>query len=144
MDQRDRFQTIMTTHKHLIKTLTKEWTAYDGEINQSQLFILKSLNRDGPQKISQLAEQICVTAAAVTCASEKLISDGYARRKGEEKDRRVVYLEISDKGKQLVEETMKKHEELTARVFHGLSDEDVNHLQRIFNHMLDNLSRLKS
>jgi DNA-binding MarR family transcriptional regulator len=138
----------MTEHKELLQLfysvlskMKKEWSKELAGINHSQYLILKTLNNSGPQKASELSEVTQITPGAITGASDKLVSEGYAMRRGAEKDRRVVYLEITDKGKQLIESTIESQNIIVAKFFKGLPDEDINHLIRIYNRILDNLDR---
>ncbi|WP_066633723.1 MarR family winged helix-turn-helix transcriptional regulator [Desulfolucanica intricata] len=123
-----------------LKKMKKEWTKqFEHAITPSQFFILKTLKHSGPRKATELAEVVQMTPGAITGASDKLVSEGYAERKGAKEDRRVVYLEITDKGKEFVESMIEKQKNVTARFFEGLSDEDINHLIRIYKQILHNL-----
>jgi DNA-binding MarR family transcriptional regulator len=125
---------------NILKKMKKEWTKQlEHGLNPSQYFILKTLKHSGPRKATELAELILMTPGAITGASDKLVSEGYAERKGAEEDRRVVYLEITDKGKEFVESMIEKQKILTAKFFEGLSDEDINHLFRIYQKIAHNL-----
>ena len=124
----------------VLKKMGKEWNKQlKPGINHSQFLILKTLNYSGPQKATDLAESIQMTPGAVTGASDKLVSEGYAERKGTPGDRRVVYLEITAKGKQLVESMIEEHKKVTEKFFEGLSEEDIDHLIRIYHKILSNL-----
>jgi len=81
------------------------------------------------------------TPGAITSATDKLVAEGYAERKGDKEDRRVVYLEITEKGKKLVESLSQAQNNITIRFFQGLPDEDIQHLIRIYNKISDNLEQ---
>lgn len=138
----------MTEHEELLKLfyyilkrLKKEWSNQLQGINYSQYLILKNLSRSGPQKAVQLAELTRITPGAITCATDKLVAEGYAERKGDKEDRRVVYLEITDKGKEFIESTIQEQNKVAMKFFQGLPDEDIQHLIRIYNRILDNLEQ---
>jgi DNA-binding MarR family transcriptional regulator len=127
---------------NILRKMKKEWIKqFNNGLNPSQYLILKTLKNFGPQKAAELAEVIQMTPGAVTGASDKLVSEGYAERKGAEGDRRVVFLEITDKGKHLVEALIEKQKKVTEKFFDGLSDEDINHLIRIYSQISNNLDR---
>lgn len=133
---------LMELFYNVLRKMKKEWIKqFNNGINPSQYLILKTLNQCGPQKAAELAGVIQMTPGTVTGASDKLVSEGYAKRKGAEGDRRVVYLEITDKGKHLTEALIEKQKRVTERFFDGLSDEDINHLIRIYSHISNNLDR---
>jgi len=125
----------------ILRKIKREWHKQLHEISPSQYMILKTLNKYGTQKATDLAEAIQMTPGAVTGASDKLVSEGYAERKGATEDRRVVYLEITDKGKIHLESIIRNQNRVTAKVFEGLSDEDVHHLMRIYHILSTNLER---
>jgi DNA-binding MarR family transcriptional regulator len=138
----------MTEHEELIqlfysilKKMKKEWNNQLQGINHSQYLILKNLNHSGPQKALQLAELTHITPGAITSATDKLVLEGYAERKGAKEDRRVVYLEITNKGKELVESLAQEQNKVTMKFFQGLPDEDIQHLIRIYNKISDNLEQ---
>lgn len=133
---------LLELFSNILKKMKKEWTKQlEHELSPSQYFILKTLKHSGPQKATELAEVIQMTPGAITGASDKLVSEGYAERKGARDDQRVVYLEITDKGKEFVESMIEKQKIVTAKFFEGLSDEDINHLIRIYQQIAHNLDR---
>jgi DNA-binding MarR family transcriptional regulator len=134
-------QELLEQFNNTLKKMKKEWNKQFKEVNHSQFQILKILACDGPQKATELAETLQMTPGAITGASDKLVSKGYAERKGSVGDRRVVYMEITDKGKQLLKSMIEKQISVTAKFFEGLSDEDANHLIRIYRQISNNLDR---
>lgn len=132
-------QELLEQFNNVLKKMKKEWLKQFKEVNYSQYHILKNLAGGRPQKITCLAGSLQMTPGAITGASNKLISKGYVVRKGAAGDRRIVYLEITDKGRQLLESMSDKQLNVTAKFFEGLSDEDVSHLIRIYRKISHNL-----
>lgn len=127
---------------NILRRMKKEWhKELQHGINPSQYLILKTLKHSGPQKANELAEAIQMTPGAITGASDKLVSEGYAERKGAMKDRRVVYLEITDQGEHILESMIENQKKATERFFEGLSDEDISHLIRIYHQISNNLDQ---
>jgi len=112
-------------------------------ISGSQGTILFHLNSAGPQKFSALADRLCITPGAVTSLSDKLISAGFAERKRDEEDRRVIYLEITEEGRELVKKLKKDIKDVVKTFFEGVSDEDLEHLTRIYKQILRNINELE-
>lgn len=133
---------LLDLFANVLKKMKKHWAKQlEYGINPSQYFILKTLKRSGPRKATELAELVQMTPGAITGASDKLVAEGYAKRKGAKDDRRVVYLEITNKGKEYVEFMIEKQKLVTAKFFEGLSEEDINHLIRIYQQIAYNLDR---
>ena len=76
-------------------------------------------------RMSELADALQLTAGAVTSASDKLIERGYVERLRDEKDRRVVYLEITDKGRETMAELRKRGRQTMKTVFAHLTEEEL-------------------
>ncbi len=125
----------------ILKRMRKEWNNQIQGINRTQFLILKCLHNSGPQKAAQLAEVTQTTPGAITCATDKLVMEGYAERKGDKEDRRVVYLEITEKGKGFIESLFREQNNVTVKFFQGLPEEDIQHLIRIYNKISENLDQ---
>ncbi|MFT9848818.1 MarR family winged helix-turn-helix transcriptional regulator [Aneurinibacillus sp. REN35] len=126
------------------RKVAAEWhKRLDQLISGSQSMILRMLEVSGPQKVSTLAERLCITPGAVTSLSDKLISCGYATRKRDTVDRRVVNLEITEKGRTILRQYRKEVKSTVEYFFAGLSDEDIDHLTRIYQQVLKNIDTQK-
>ncbi len=135
------YEKLIKLFYYILKRMKKEWNNQLQGINYSQYLILKSLVHSGPQKAAHLTEVTQLTPGAITSATDKLVAEGYTERKGDKEDRRVVYLEITEKGKELVESLAQEQNNVTIRFFQGLPEEDIQHLIRIYNKISNNLEQ---
>lgn len=123
------------------RNVSVEWQKrLDQLVSSSQATILKSLEVNGPQNATSLAERLRITPGAVTSLSDKLISSGYAQRSKNANDRRVVLLEITDQGREILQQFKVENKNVVNQLFSGLPEEDINHLIRIFQHVLNNIA----
>ncbi|MEC0244934.1 MarR family winged helix-turn-helix transcriptional regulator [Paenibacillus chitinolyticus] len=128
--------------RQLLRKMSNEWTKYvDRSFSKSQFLILEKLVKEGPQKVSSLAEALFITAGAITGMSDKLIAGGYAERIRTEEDRRVVFLDVTDKGREMVKVMSEYRLGIIKRMMQGLTDDDMTNMSRIFAHMIDNLDK---
>ncbi|MEF2965011.1 MarR family transcriptional regulator [Paenibacillus sp. M1] len=143
MVERETLLEVTTMFRILIKGITQKWNKLGGNYNLSfpQFKMLHVLLQSGPQKVSNLAEKLGLTSAAITGLTDRLIVEGYAKRDRTEEDRRVVFISITDKGKDTLKKILSDHEESTKTIFTSLEDEEVMHLKRIFTIMIDNLEK---
>lgn len=141
--QREMLLEVTTMFGALLKGFSQKWNKLGAEYNLSfpQFKMLHFLNRTGPQKVSQLADTLGLTSAAITGITDRLLVEGYVERERAVKDRRVVFITITEKGTNLLQEITENHEEATQTIFNTLGDEDIKHLKRIFTAMLDNLEK---
>jgi DNA-binding MarR family transcriptional regulator len=111
----------------------------DPLVSGSQALILRILDVNGPQKVSAIASRLDITPGAVTSLCDKLIACGYANRKRDTEDRRVVHLEITDQGREILLMYKAEMKRAVEELFHGVSEEDVSHLVRIYKQVLKNI-----
>ncbi|MVP02552.1 MarR family transcriptional regulator [Paenibacillus lutrae] len=129
-----------TAFRQLLRKMSNEWTkCVDRSFSKSQFLILEILSKEGPQKISSLADALFITAGAVTGMSDKLIASGFSERIRTEEDRRCVYLAITEEGRQMVASMGAYRHNIIERMLQGLTDEDMSNMTRIFSHMINNL-----
>lgn len=127
------------------RNVSVEWQKrLDRLVSGSQAAILRSLAINGPQNASALAERLRITPGAVTSLSDKLISRGYAHRNRDANDRRVVLLEITDQGREILQQFKEENKNIVKQLFSGLPEEDIDHLIRIYQHVLANNSAGKA
>ncbi|RKN87035.1 MarR family winged helix-turn-helix transcriptional regulator [Paenibacillus ginsengarvi] len=132
--------------KSLIKRMSQLW---NGRMNDSysitltQFRTLYILNTKGPQKAAELADILCVTSGAITGLADKLIAKQFIQRQRSEEDRRVVYLSITDQGKEMIGLLLEEQKEVMSLVFKGMHEDDVAHLKRLFMFMLDNIEQFE-
>ena len=107
----------------------------------SQSHIMYLLNQDGPQKMSELAQAIHLSNGAVTAASDQLIEHGYITRIHDEKDRRIVRLDLTVKGKETLDHLEKEGRDILAQVFHEATDEDIERMYTIFKQAIHHLDQ---
>ncbi|GIQ68544.1 MarR family transcriptional regulator [Xylanibacillus composti] len=112
-------------------------------LSGSQALILQKLHKEGQQKISQLASHLDITTGAVTGLCDKLIASGYVSRQRAQSDRRVVYIDITDAGKEALQRVSALRREIVEEFFAGLSEEEIRSLIHIFEKVLFNLQRKK-
>jgi len=76
------------------------------QLGLSELKILNELDKIGPCKMSDLSDALVVTMGGLTPHVDKLVEKGLVRRfRDEERDRRLVLVEITDQGQRLLKET---------------------------------------
>lgn len=114
------------------------------DASNGQIGILFYLNAVDSASQDELAKAVEIDKTTVTRAIQKLESSGYIERKRDVTDHRINRVALTELGKQ-------HHDALKAAsivwqdtLTHGLSDEDLCHLERLMNHMCDNVRRMKS
>lgn len=116
---------------------------FDHHFPGSQAYILFVLEKKERQKMTELADALNLTPGAVTSSSNKLIANEFIRRVRDEEDRRVVYLEITEKGKKALNGLRQEGRKAIKAIFSGLTESDIKTLVRIFEHAEENMNNLR-
>jgi DNA-binding MarR family transcriptional regulator len=133
---------VAAMFRSLLKSMSHEWnknSAKQYNLTFPQFQVLYALKLRGPQKVSELAEMLGLTSPAITSLTDKLLASGYVNRERAENDRRVVYTSITEKGMSTIGQIVEDQQEIITVFFEMLSEEDVQHLRRIFSLMLLNI-----
>lgn len=103
------------------------------------MLILQKIMRDGEQRLGDLAEKMDFTSGAITALCDKLEAAGYTVRRRKEDDRRTVLLDITAKGRQMLE----RHHNIGARcitlLFAGFTAEELEQHAQYFERIIANL-----
>lgn len=126
----------------MLRLMSKKWmlewnkTKLSG-ISPTHAAILRILETKGPQKPTSLAAELFVTTGGITGLTDKLVEAGYVQRSRDEEDRRLVFLEITEQGKELLQEVIKLKREQENRIFSVLSDEEIDTLHGLYRRLAD-------
>lgn len=77
-------------------------------LSMPQFSILMQLHHKGSFGMSQISEKFDITAAAASQLTEKLVQGGYIERAEDPSDRRAKVLQLTAKGKDLIEAGFKE------------------------------------
>jgi DNA-binding MarR family transcriptional regulator len=95
----DRYIAVSLSVEKKAGALVKDQIGSD--LTNDQHFTLRYINQVGTCTSSELAEVFDVQKSAITAIIQRLWEKGLIQRTRDEKDRRVVYLTLTDKGKEL-------------------------------------------
>ena len=135
----------MTSHKigKLAQTMYAEY-----DLNKSQSMILFQLHRDGricqtQGRISQkeLAQKLNVSAPSITSMIQKMEKSGYIVRNVDEKDQRMMRLDLTEKGQACIEHVKAIAEKMDEIAFTGISPEEKMLLRRILFQICENVEK---
>ena len=74
--------------------------------------------------MSELAEHLLVSRAAVTGLVDKLVKTGFVKRKFSCEDRRIIMISLTEKGKIVISKIKKQFNSLLVSAFNKLSSEE--------------------
>lgn len=92
--------------------------------NPTDFAVLEMLYHKGPQPIQQIGSKLLLQSGNVTYVIDKLERNGYLRRHPCAKDRRVIYAEMTDEGRNIMERVMPSQVDTLCRALSGLTCEE--------------------
>ena len=90
-------------------------------LSMTEFAVLEVLSHKGPLRLGEIRDRILLTGASTTYVVKKLEERGLMRRRGCPEDSRVVFGELTAKGKALIEEVFPAHVDLLQEAMGGLS-----------------------
>ncbi|MBT3319318.1 MAG: MarR family transcriptional regulator [Clostridia bacterium] len=100
----------------------------------SHYLILAHLNDAGRDKVQKLCEAAVITSGTVTHAVSKLKRHGYVVKKQDEDDRRVFWVQITQKGREAYQRVDDKHMAYLKELLGGFSEKEKQDFIRQIKH----------
>ncbi|MEK4222465.1 MarR family transcriptional regulator [Bacillus sp. FSL W8-0116] len=94
-------------------------------ITGPQYHIMKMLKREGPARATQLADMMNVKPSAITVIIDRLIERGLVERCHSDTDRRVVMMQLTKAGEELVETVSVSFSQLMGTFFSHFSNAEL-------------------
>jgi MarR family 2-MHQ and catechol resistance regulon transcriptional repressor len=94
------------------------------KLNPTEFAVLELLYHKGDQPLQQIGGKILLASGSITYVVDKLEGKGLLARKACPKDRRVTYAQITEEGKQLLQDIFPKHEQHIHDLLAGLTQEE--------------------
>ena len=94
--------------------------------------IIEAVGLDGGN-MSSIAAKLKVTVGSLTTSMNGLVNKGYTERKRGEKDRRVVNIYLTEKGRKAYHHHAEYHEQMTDAVMRQLNEEEIGVLVKTLN-----------
>jgi MarR family 2-MHQ and catechol resistance regulon transcriptional repressor len=93
-------------------------------LNPTEFAVLELLYHKGDQPLQQIGGKILLASGSITYVVDKLEQKGLLKRIACPKDRRVTYAQITDKGKQLIQEIFPEHAKQIDSLMSSLNDSE--------------------
>lgn len=125
-----RYEEVYFFAQKKIATMLSEQVLEDMTLEQSM--VLRYLFFNGKCMSSQLAEICGVNKSAITSKIDRLVAKGYVERIRDENDRRIVFLQITEKGHDMYENVQTKIEDFVGCYLQELEEEEVETFLNIY------------
>lgn len=102
------------------------------DITNNDMHIIEAVGLEGGN-MSSIAGKLKVTVGSLTTSMNGLVNKGYTERKRGEKDRRVVNIYLTEKGRRAYHHHAEYHEQMTDAVMKALNEEEIGVLVKTLN-----------
>ena len=123
------FQDLMDIEGRCL--ITEEFS----DMTNNDMHIVEAIGLGEAKRSSEVAKLMSVTTGTLTRAVDGLVEHGYVVRTRSDKDKRVVYLTLTERGKAAYEHHKRFHEDMVANVKANLSEEELAILVRSLNQL---------
>ncbi len=93
--------------------------------------VLEVLLHRGPMRVNAIAETVMISSGSMTTAVDRLAEKGFVRRTADESDARVRMVELTSKGRALIEPAYEEHAKTIEQVFDPLTEPERTELLRL-------------
>ena len=131
------FQEIMAIEGRAL--ITEEFS----DISNNDMHIIEAVGIEEPRNMSTVAAKLMVTVGTLTTAVNSLVKKSYINRVRSEKDRRIVLLSLTEKGRRAYDHHRRFHEEMIKAVMTNLSEEEANVLVKVLKNVSDFFKKQK-
>lgn len=118
---------VLHAYLQVSRRVSEELRGHFGKLNLTfpQTLVLTLLDSDGPKPISSLAKATGSANSTISGVIDRLEKAELVRRVRSEQDRRVIYVEVTDKYREIQEENRSHALARFSKSIESLSDEEV-------------------
>ena len=106
------------------------------DLTYNDMHIIEAVGLDG-QKMSDIAAALHITVGSLTTSMNGLVKKGYTERERSGKDRRVVYIHLTAKGKKAYEHHAEFHRRMTEEIMRQLEGDELTVLEKALTGLVD-------
>lgn len=94
------------------------------DITNNDMHVIEAIGLGEPKNMTAIAKELSVTVGTLTIAMNSLVKKGYVERRRGEEDRRIVYISLSEKGRQVYEYHSDFHRKMIHSIISGLEEKE--------------------
>lgn len=116
------FRDVMTLEEQAI--ISQEYQ----DITNNDMHVIQAIGLGEPKNMSTIAKLLSVTVGTLTIAMNSLVKKGYVNRERGKDDRRVVYISLSEKGRQAYQHHEEFHRQMIDAILEDLTQNETESL----------------
>lgn len=95
------------------------------DITNNDMHIIEAVGLSGENTMSMVAKKMGITAGSLTTSVNGLVNKKYVTRQRSERDRRVIFLRLTEKGVRAYEHHQEYHRKMTDAVIGTLEADEI-------------------
>lgn len=107
------------------------------DITNNDMHIIEAIGRTEQKNMSAIAKSLSVTVGTLTIAINNLVKKGYVHRVRSEKDRRVVLISLTEKGRKAFDHHKRFHERMIDAAMNEIPDEEMDILVKALKNLTE-------
>ncbi len=115
------------------KLITEEFK----DITYNDMHVIEAIGLEDSKKMSQIARLMSVTMGTLTKAVDSLYEKGYVERVRSEKDKRVVLVSLTERGKGAYRHHEKFHNDMISCILEEINEEESKVLIHALSRLVD-------
>jgi len=137
LDEMELWRSFAQTFRAVQKVLDAKLKVVG--VGYQEFKVLGELVSGGRTPMARLADKIMFTQAGVTYLIDRLEEQGYVMRVRSSEDRRIIYVEATEKGRKVFEQGVKVVQETSRKIFESLKPEELEALGRVLLKIRENV-----
>ncbi|MFC4598313.1 MarR family winged helix-turn-helix transcriptional regulator [Cohnella hongkongensis] len=93
-------------------------------LNRTEFGVLELLYHKGSQPLQQIGGKVLMSSGNITYVVDKLEQKGLVRRRDCTEDRRLIYADMTEAGRKLIDDVFPRHAEIIRQAVSGLGEEE--------------------
>ena len=103
------------------------------DITNNDMHVMEAIGINQEKNMSMVARKLSVTTGSLTISVNSLVKKGYVERKRGVKDRRVVYISLTDRGIRAYRHHEEFHKKMIDAVMEGMDEDELEVLVKALN-----------
>lgn len=102
------------------------------DISVTDMHIIEAVGIESPRTMSTISKSLGITMGTLTTGMNALVRKGYVVRNRSEKDRRIVYATLTEKGQAAYQHHRAFHDDMIKSIMKDLNEEEAALLTKTF------------
>ena len=95
------------------------------DLTNNDMHVIEAIGLGEGNNMSSIARKLNITVGSLTTAVNSLVNKAYVERRRSEKDRRVVYVRLTEKGVKAYHHHEDYHRQMTQAIISKLSEDEI-------------------